>query len=173
LAVTPDGKTLASGDLNGTVKLWDLPTDKERAAFRAYRNPVQSLAFSPDGKTLASGGGVSDGRGNWVASEVKLWSATTGKELATLTGHPSEVQTVVFSPDGKILASGGMQRQGGGEVKLWDVTSGKERASIKGDTDSVRSIAFTPNGKTLASASSDHTVKLWDLAEVLGPKADK
>src|SRR5207244_10603054 len=69
--------------------------------------------------------------------------------------------SVVFSPDGKRLASAGGARNQG-EVKVWDAQTGQELLSWKGHTDWVYSVAFSPDGKRLASASGDRTVKVWD-----------
>ena len=78
VAFAPDGKTLATGSWDRTVKLWDVTTGKELATLKGHTDAVSSVAFAPDGKTLATGS---------VDQTVKLWDVTTGKELATLKGH--------------------------------------------------------------------------------------
>src|SRR5262245_8842388 len=87
-----------------------------------------------------------------------LWGYT--QESQTFHGHEDSVSSVVFSPDGKTLASG----SGDKTVKLWDVASRQNLATLNGYEDSVWSVAFSPDGKTLASGSGDNTVKLWDVA---------
>jgi hypothetical protein len=108
---SPDGKTLASGSLDKTVKLWDAATDKLLSTL--YSGAVQSVAWSPDGKTLASGS---------FDRTVKLWDAATGKLSATLKGHNDAVFSVAWSPDGKTLASGSFDKT----VKLWEEPSNFE-----------------------------------------------
>jgi Flp pilus assembly protein TadD len=103
----PDGKTLASGSDDLTVKLWDVASGQERATLKGHRSSVASVTFAPDGKTLASGS---------EDKVVKLWDVASGQERATLMGHSDKVLSVAFAPDGKTLASGSYDQT----VKLWD-----------------------------------------------------
>ena len=91
---------------------------------------------------------------------MRLWDATTGSPLRTLTGHTSWVESVSFSPDGNTLASGSWDRT----VRLWDATTGSPLRTLTGHTDWVTSVSFSPDGNTLASGSGDGTVLLWELA---------
>ncbi|WP_292738205.1 caspase family protein [Nostoc sp. JL31] len=151
VAFSPDGKTIASGSYDTSVKLWNAATGKEITTFKGHSDEVNSVAFSPDGKTIASAS--SD-------NTVKLWDAAKGKPISTLKGHSDGVGGVAFSPDGKTIASGSYDTS----VKLWNAATGKEITTFKGHSDEVNSVAFSPDGKTIASASSDNTVKLWDVA---------
>jgi WD40 repeat protein len=132
---------------------------------KSWSRGAPSGAFSPDGKTLATALGnvtVNEGGQNVVKETggIKLWAVATGKELATLTGHEGQVGPLVFSPDGKFLASGSEDRS----IKLWDLATGKELAGFKGQAGEVRCLAFSPDGKMLASGSADKTIMLWDVA---------
>jgi RNA polymerase sigma factor (sigma-70 family) len=175
VAFSPDGKTLASAGGDGTIKLWETATGKERASLTGHKVTVHSVAFSPAGKTLASGSlryadQPNDGQAKVpFTDEIKLWDVASGKNTLTLAGEAGEVLSVAFSPDGKTLASGSLRfgdtpQQFSGEVVLWNVDAGKRTAVLKGHTNTVLSVAFSPDGKTLASGCGDGTIKLWDVA---------
>jgi WD40 repeat protein/serine/threonine protein kinase len=148
VAFQPNGKLVASGSRDGTVKLWDRGTGREHSTLQVARSDVNDVTFSPDGATLASAS--SDGK-------VKLWDAATGKVVATLAGHTSYVFAVAFSPDGKWLASGSHDKT----VRLWDTKTRMLVASFHQEP-GVTSVAFSPDGKTLAS-SGTAMIKVWDV----------
>jgi WD40 repeat protein/serine/threonine protein kinase len=148
---SPDGKQLATGRSDKTVKLWNVATGREIATLKGHIDAIYSLAFSSDGKKLASGSGSAD-------RTVKLWDTATGLELATLKGHGHRVLSIAFSPDGKKVASGCYDRS----VKLWDTSSGRELATLK-HGHAVWAVAFSPDGKMLVSGSEDREVKLWNV----------
>ena len=145
-----DGRTLASGSRDNTIKLWNIRTGKEIRTLQGHNSRVSSVSFSRDGKTLASG---SDDK------TIKLWNVETGQEIRTFKGHNSIVYSVSFSRDGKTLASGSDDKT----IKLWNVETGQEIRTFKGHNGSVFSVSFSPDGKTLATSSGDNTIKLWNV----------
>jgi RNA polymerase sigma factor (sigma-70 family) len=174
VALSPDGKTLASAGDDQSEKLWDVEAGEERPRIRPGAPPriVFSVAFSPDGQTLASAGND---------SLIKLTDPTTGTATAFFR-ETVHVYALAFSPDGKFLASaGGHQRPNfdgpirsfedipkdfdfieNGEVKVWDLTTKKARLFFRADVGRVTSVVFSPDGKTLATGGRDGTVRLWD-----------
>ncbi|QJB44955.1 nSTAND1 domain-containing NTPase [Dolichospermum flos-aquae] len=147
---SPDGKQLASGSFDKTIKIWDVTTGKVLNTLKGHESLVNSVEFSPDGQQLASGS---------RDKTIKIWDVTTGKVLNTLKGHESLVNSVEFSPDGQQLASGSRDKT----IKIWDVTTGKVLNTLKGHESSVLSVGFSPDGQQLASGSRDNTIKIWDV----------
>jgi tetratricopeptide (TPR) repeat protein len=150
VSFSPDGRTLASGSHDKTVRLWDVETGKERATLSGHTDHVNSVSFSPDGLTLVSAGDLF----------IHLWDVETGKERATLSGPKHYDSIASFSPDDRTLASGAID----GTVRLWDVETGKMRAIISGHAKPIAGLSFSADGRILASASPDNTVRLWDIS---------
>ena len=152
VSFSPDGRTLASGSYDNTIRLWDGVTGEHQQTLTGHTDYVTSVSFSPDGGTLASGGGNQD-------HTIRLWAGVTGEHRQTLTGHTESVWSVSFSPDGRTLASGSLDST----IRLWDGVTGEHQQTLTGHTDRVYSVSFSPDGRTLASGSRDHTVRLWEL----------
>lgn len=151
---SPDGQTLAIGDMDGSIKLRGA---KSGALFWTGKHAgrVYALAFSPDGKFIASGVG---GCGP-ADKPLKLWDAETGELLRAFDGAGDYVNSVGFSPDGKLLVSKGSEDRA---IRLWNTETGVLARTLTGHHDYVVSVTFSPDGKLLASGSDDASVRLWD-----------
>ena len=153
VALSPDGKLLASGGEDSTVILWNVTDGSKLKVFTGPSKMVMSTVFSPDGQILASAS--HDGF-------VRLWDVASKRRRTTFT-HGGWVNSIAFSPDGKMLVSGGEVRDEA--VKLWDVDASQNHliASFLGHNNTVESVTFSSDGKYLASTSRDNTVKIWDV----------
>ena len=134
------------------IWLYDTQTYQEITLLAGHTDYVGSGAFSADGLTLASGS--RDGT-------IRLWNVATGEHKQTLTGH-TDIASIVFSPDGETLASGGSWHDK--TIRLWDAVTGEHKHTLTGHTSGVWSIVFSPDGRTLISRSGDNTIRLWNVA---------
>jgi WD40 repeat protein/tRNA A-37 threonylcarbamoyl transferase component Bud32 len=173
LAFSPDGRRLATGSIDGTLKIWDATHGQELLVLRGHakENEVFSVAFGPDGKRLATAS--RDGT-------VQLWDLSgdspklpgnengtvpfgprDGRSGMVLRGHSGAVMCVAISPDGSRLATGGAD----GTARIWDAKSGSELLTLRGHAGPVPGVAFSPDGRLLATASYDGLAILWDAGD--------
>jgi Tol biopolymer transport system component len=156
LRFSPNGKRIASVDLNGILKIWDAGTARELLAVRVDEKVIRQtslISFSPDGNQIVSAG--SDGT-------VRLWDTSTGAETMTLRGHTDIVMAVDFSPDGKRIISGSTD----GTAKVYDATTGTELLTLQVGS-AVLTVAFSPDGKTVAAGTIGGAV-LWESGMPVG-----
>ena len=150
VAISPDGKLIASGFLYEGIKTWEVDSGVPLRWLRGHTASVNSISFSPDSQCLASGS---------RDRTIRLWDVYAGREIQTLEARDcGEVRAVTFSPDGLWLASGSTDST----VRLWRVITGREVQPMNGHDGPVTSAVFSPEGRYIASGSLDRTIKLWE-----------
>jgi WD40 repeat protein len=170
VAFSPDGGTIATGSEDRSVMLWDVETGQSQTVLTGHTGIVITVAFSPGGNLLASG----DLDGTTI-----LWNVADGIQLASIRsigkavigvkdgekwhsspGRLASVCSVTFSPDGKLLATGG----GDDAVSLYDVATGTVVMIVRGYAESAWPVVFSPDGRRIAAGSYDRKVRIWDVA---------
>ena len=187
LAYSPDGQYLMTAHQSPAeqVTIWQADSGKRVRTFGKTASMVRCATWSPDGRLIATGHTALNMVGNrWADREhcvIRLYDPTTGSEVRTLTGHTGPLESLDFSPDGKLLvsSSGGQylnddfyeRNSSDNSIRIWDVASGREL--LKHDMpQAVKCVRFSIDGKTIASAAGavgdKADVRLWRLPENLG-----
>ncbi|MFN9299615.1 MAG: WD40 repeat domain-containing protein, partial [Acidobacteriota bacterium] len=155
LAWSKDGARLAAAGgipgRQGEVKVWN-SDGSLLSTITGHSDCIYGVALSPDGQTLATAS---------YDKLIKLWDATTGKEIRTLKDHIDAIYALEFTPDGQRLVSGAADRS----IKVWNPATGERLYTLSEPTDGVNSIAVSPDGRRLAAAGQDKTVRVWKLED--------
>ncbi|MEO1352922.1 MAG: WD40 repeat domain-containing protein [Cyanobacteria bacterium J06635_15] len=154
LAFSPDGQLLATGDMDGEPRLWQVSDGQPIQTFERHKEAIWSVAWAPNGQMLATG---SEDR------TIKLWDIKSGACLRTLKSALA-IRAIDWSPNGQWLASGGDDQQ----VRLWQVATGECVSTLSGHIGWVYAVAFSPttiedSSPLLASGSFDQTIRVWDV----------
>jgi WD40 repeat protein len=146
VAYSPDGKKILTGSPEATAQLWDSATGRAIGRPLKHPGPVQSVAFSRDGLRMVTAWSRKDDKGKKWEGEARIWDAATLRPIGKPVPHSSTINTVAYSPDGKILH-----------------TSCSPSSKAK-------TVALSPDGKILLAGSVDKMARLWDTAtaKVLG-----
>jgi WD40 repeat protein len=136
------------------LTVWQTDTGQPLPGFQPVVNGAHSFAFAPDAKSVA----VASPRLLNGDDAVHLVDLTTGRELRKFTVSAALVNSLAFSPDGRLLAAGAVDG-----ITIWDVATGQTLINPKGHLGAVMSVVFTVDGTLLASASADGTIRLWGV----------
>lgn len=174
VAISPDGRRLASASYDHTAKIWDLQTGQELQTLKGHALAVQAIAFSPDGQRVASGS---------LDGTIRLWDTQNGQELFAIKGRSGYVNSLTFSPEGKRLASSrdndatvvatdvitegkpaASARSPGvaAYVNVWEAEQRQECFTLHEQPSTDRGLAFSPSGERLLAAGGS-IARLWDI----------
>jgi WD40 repeat protein len=168
VAVSRDGRWIATGSWDGRVKLWDTGTGTNWFTFPDRGARVFTVAFSPDGHRMVSASGEEAfftpipypaEKTAQPLVKVDVWDANSGKALFAFQ-PTAKIWSAAFSGDGRRIVTGTHALT----AKVWDAANGKEQLTLKGHTEHIHAAVFSPDGRRIATGSADQTAKLWDAA---------
>ncbi|MFO0575619.1 MAG: hypothetical protein U1A78_16610 [Polyangia bacterium] len=147
MTVSPDGRLLATGALNGGISIWNMQTGEEHRLTSNHAKTVRALIFSPDSRLLAAGA---------EDSSISLWDTRSMRHVGGLQQN-MPVTALAFHPDGAVLAAASDDSV----ISLWEVTTGTALRALRSNADPIRAVALNPSGTLLATGSDDQQVRIW------------
>ncbi len=164
----PDGKQIITTEPEG-IRIWDVASKKEvgwavRSHLYENNNEQHHAALSPDGRLIAvclEDSRNEKGNRDWI---IQVWELGSGREVETLRSHQETgLQSLAFSPDGRLLASGGGRDA---TVRIWEIATGRELRRFTGHLAGVNAVAFSPDGRSVISGSADASAIVWDVSDL-------
>lgn len=149
---SPDGKNIASDEINTTVLIWDSTNGEKLRQLTGHRDRVREICYSPDGEML-----VTAAPGN-EAAEIKIWDVATGKELFSLEGHTGRVNNVKFNQDATLIVTASDDKS----AKSWEAKTGKLLHSFENHASEVKCALFDNDDQHVISAGINGTIGHWD-----------
>jgi WD40 repeat protein/predicted Ser/Thr protein kinase len=156
---SPDGTWVASAGTDRTVRVWQATGRQDVAVLHGHTGPVAGVAFAPGGRRLASVSHATRLVPTAADNTIRVWEVDARATLPVLGGHRSYVYPVVYSPDGRWIASGGWDNT----VRLWDARTGEAACAPLDNGDVVKTLAFSPDSSRLVSAREDR-LQVWEVA---------
>lgn len=147
VAFHPQHAIVATGHDDGSIRLWDLPTGKEKATLNGHRQPISALRFSSDGELLAA---AAEDRA------ITVWKSD-GTLVRTMTGHTDRIPAVAWKPRTRQLVSAGWDTT----ARIWDIDTGEPVILLNSHADQVVTLAFSPDGSLLACADTAANIHVW------------
>jgi WD40 repeat protein/GTPase SAR1 family protein len=149
LAWFPDGEKLASASVDGSIRIWDLPSRRLRETLKGHTDSVLAVRVTSDSSRIVSGS---------ADATIKIWDVATGSVIKTLVGHESSVTGVALLPNGRIISTSRDHT-----LRIWNQETGESEITLRGHTGGVNAVALTPDRQHAVSAASDGTLKIWNL----------